>query len=67
MGTDSEIFRTANLLIQEYGEMASPAAFIRADQLSGKGDMPGRRIWLRIAKVSENLLSETRPENVSIH
>lgn len=67
MGTDSEIFRTANLLIQEYGEMASPAAFIRADQLSDKGDMPGRRIWLHIAKVAENLLSETLPENVSIH
>ena len=67
MGTKSEIFRTANLLIQEYGEMAPPAAFIRADQLSDKGDMPGRRIWLRIAKVAENLLSETRPRNVSIH
>ena len=31
MGTESEIYRTANLLIQKYGEMAPPAAFIRAD------------------------------------
>ncbi len=67
MGTESEIFRTANLLIQEYGEMAPPAAFIRADQLFERGDMPGRRVWLRIAKVAEGLLSEQRPTDVSIH
>lgn len=67
MGTESEIFRTANLLIQEYGEMAPPAAFIRADQLFEKGDMPGRRIWLKIARVAENLLSEQQPEDVYIH
>lgn len=67
MGTESEIFRTANLLIQEYGEMAPPAAFIRADQLFEKGDMPGRRIWLKIAKIAENMLSEQLPKDVSIH
>ncbi len=67
MGTESEIFRTANLLIKEYGEMAPPAAFIRADQLFEKGDMPGRRIWMRIAKVAENLLSEQRPKDAYIH
>ena len=67
MGTESEIYRTANLLIQQYGEMAPPAAFIRADQLFDKGDISGRRIWLRIARVTEDLLSEKRPANVSIH
>ena len=67
MGTESEIFRTANLLIQEYGEMAPPAVFIRADQLFEKGDMPGRRVWLRIGKIAEDLLSEKLPTGVSIH
>ena len=67
MGTESEFFRTANLLIKEYGEMAPPAAFIRADQLFEKGDMSGRRVWLRIGKIAEDLLSENRPNNVSIH
>ena len=67
MGTESEIYRTANLLIQEYGEMAPPAAFIRADQLHDKGDISGRRVWLRIARVTEDLLSEERPAHVSIH
>ena len=67
MGTESEIYRTANLLIQQYGEMAPPAAFIRADQLFDKGDTSGRRVWLCIARVAEDLLSEKRPANVSIH
>ena len=67
MGTESEIYRAANLLIQEYGEMASPAVFIRADQLFDGGDISGRRVWLRIARVAEDLLSEKRPANVSVH
>ncbi len=67
MGTESEFFRTANLLIEEYGEMAPPAAFIRADQLFEKGDISGRRVWLRIGKIAEDLLSENRPNNASIH
>ena len=69
MGTESEIYRTANLLVEEYGEMAAPAAFIRADQMYERGDMPGRRVWLRIARAAEGLLSEKMPPpgDVSIH
>ena len=69
MGTESEIYRTANLLIQEYGDMAPPAAFIRADQLQERGDLAGRRVWLRIARAAEGLLSEKVPPpgDVSIH
>jgi len=69
MGTESEIYRTANLLIQKYGEMAPPAAFIRADQLQERGDLSGRRVWLRIARAAEGLLSEKAPApgDTSIH
>ena len=69
MGTESEIYRTANLLIQEYGDMAPPAAFIRADQLQERGDLSGRRVWLRFARAAEGLLSEKMPPpgDVSIH
>ncbi len=52
MATESEFFHTTNLLIREYGEMAPPAAFIRADQLFEKSDMSGRRIWLKIGKIA---------------
>jgi hypothetical protein len=67
MGIETKIYRTANLLIEEYGEMAAPAALIRADQLYERGDMPGQRVWLRIAKIAEDLLSETPPAGISVH
>ena len=67
MDYENEILRTANLLIQEYGEMAPPAALIRADQLSERGDFSGRKVWLRIAQIAEDLLSEDPPAGTSIH
>jgi len=67
MGTESEIFRTANLLVQEYGEMAPVGANIRADQLAERGDKSGRAVWLKIASAAEDLLSDHRPENAALH
>jgi hypothetical protein len=67
MGIETKIYRTANLLIEEYGEMAAPAALIRADQLYERGDMPGQEVWLRIAKIAEDLLSESLPVGTLIH
>jgi hypothetical protein len=67
MGTKSEIFRTANLLVQEYGEMAPAGANIRADQLAERGNNSGRAVWLRIASAAEDLLSEHRPEDAPLH
>ena len=65
--TAPEIYRTATLLIETYGEMAPAGAFIRADQLRDRGDMFGRAVWLRVAHVAEDLLSDDRPGDVSLH
>ena len=67
MGTKSEIFRTANLLIKEYGEMAPLGANIRADQLRDRGNLTGRAVWLKIANAAEDLLCEERPIHVKLH
>ena len=67
MATDIEIFKTANLLINTYGEMAPNGAKIKADHLKDKGDSKGQAIWLRIARAAENLLDEKRPENAMVH
>ncbi len=67
MATDTEVFKTANLLIDAYGEMAPNGAKIRADHLKDKGDKRGQAIWLRIARAAENLLDEKRPDNVIVH
>ena len=67
MATDSDILRTANLLVEQYGEMAPAGAKIKADQLFANGDGAGRKVWLRIAQASENLLAENRPSTSTVH
>ena len=67
MGTKSEIFCTANLLIKEYGEMSPLGANIRADQLRDRRDLTGRAVWLKIARAAEDLLCEVRPKDAKLH
>ena len=61
MQTAAEIYRTASLMIEQYGEMAPAGAFIRADQLKEDGDLAGRALWLKVAQTAEELLSEQVP------
>jgi len=64
----SDIFRTANLLIKEYGEMASVGAQIKVDQMFKRGDMQGQQLWLKVAKAVEQLQSEKAPlTNQTLH
>ena len=67
MGTKSEIFHTANLLLGEYGEMAPVGANIRADQLRDRSDLAGRAVWLKSARAAEDLLCEVRPKDAKLH
>lgn len=67
MATKSEIYRTASLLIREYGEMAPIGANIRADQLRDAGDEKGHRTWRRVAAATEEILAETRPADTAVH
>jgi len=64
----TEIYRTANLLIESYGEMASMGASIKADQCLQSGDQDGRSIWLRVARCVEELIcDEIVPKDVLMH
>ena len=67
MATESEILKTANLLVDTYGEMAPAGAKIKADHLQVAGDTQGRAIWLRIARAAELLLDEDLPNNTVVH
>ena len=67
MGSQSDIFRTANLMIEVDGEMAAIGAFLRADQLNTHGDTRGHACWLEVARTIVNLLSKSRPLGTSIH
>lgn len=67
MATEAEVLKTANLLVDTYGDMAPAGAKIRADHLQDSGDTQGRAIWLRIARAAERLLEEDRPQGAVLH
>lgn len=67
MATESEIYRTAGLLVREYGEMATAGANIRADHLRDAGNENGYRVWRRIAVATEDLLAESRPDGTAVN
>jgi hypothetical protein len=68
MHITSDIYRTANLLIETYGEMAVIGASIKADQCLQSGDDDGRAVWLKIARCVEELMDEnTVPEDAVIN
>lgn len=63
MATDSDIYRAAGLLVKEYGEMATVGAQVKADQMRDRGDRAARSVWLRVARATQELLSEEAPDN----
>lgn len=48
--TDREIWTTAGLLLQEFGDMASFEASKKADSLLDAGDLAGQRVSLRVVR-----------------
>lgn len=68
MATATDIYRTAHLLIDTYGEMAPVGAAIKVDQCQMAGDEPGRTVWLRIANAVDELMNtEPIPPGVTIN
>ena len=55
-----DIRRAAKLLIDQHGEDASGFAVKQADKRAEAGDMEGRRVWLRVIRVIQEL-QRTRP------
>ncbi len=67
MISDLDIYRSANELIEQFGDAADIEAAMRADELMEAGDMDGRAVWLRIVKAIEELLSVERPAAGAVH
>jgi hypothetical protein len=61
---DLDIWRSANLMIQQHGDLADIEAAMRADDLLAKGDIDGQRTWMRILRAIDELttakVAETR-------
>ena len=63
MASNLDIYRTANILVNEHGEDALTHAAMRADELMDGGDMEGRAVWLRVLTAVKKLLA-TVPDGV---
>ncbi len=66
MTSDLDIYRSADLLVKQYGEDAPIHAAMRADTMLDKGDLDGCAVWKRIIKAVEELLSKERPAGVTV-
>ena len=60
--SDPNIYRTANLLIDQRGEDASIRATERADDLLEAGDTEGAAIWRAIMAAIEELQRAPKPD-----
>lgn len=67
MKSNSDIWRCASLLVDQYGEMALNGAVIKADEMARHGDREGRFIWLKVTRAVEELLSEEIPDGAALH
>ena len=56
MTSDLDIYRSANLLVQQHGEDAPIHAAMRADELLEKGDLDGYAVWKKIVKAGQESL-----------
>ena len=52
---DRDIYRSANVLVKQYGEGAPIEAAMRADAMLEKGDLDGYAVWKRILRAVEEL------------
>ena len=56
---DSDIYRSAAVLIKQHADEAPRYATMKADAMLERGDACGRAVWLRIADAIEDMQRET--------
>jgi hypothetical protein len=52
---DIDIYRSAQLLIKQYGEDAAIHAAMEADACLERGDLDGKATWIRVIKAIKEL------------
>ncbi len=61
---DIDVYRSAKLLIDQYGADALLEAALKADELLDAGDLDGQAVWLWIRKAVVELLKPGDGETV---
>jgi hypothetical protein len=59
---DIDIWRCAQLMVNNYGDEAALEAATTADEWLAKGNTDAQRVWMRIAKAIEELRTVTSGE-----
>ena len=69
MTSDLDIYRTANLLLKQYGnDGAWMHAAMRVDELLEAGDLDGQRVWRRILEAVQEMTDAKLPdEGEAVH
>ena len=61
MTSELDIYRTASILVKEYGlEQAPLMAAKRADVLLDLGDVDGQRVWKNVLRAVQELIRRDR-------
>lgn len=60
-----DIWRTAKIMVDQYGDDAPIIAAQRIDALLDLGDLDGMNVWKRVAGAIEHLMSGEKPPGVT--
>lgn len=62
MVDELDIYRTAQLMVNQHGLDAPIHAAMRQDQLSASGDLQGAAVWKRVLAAVDGLLATKRSD-----
>jgi hypothetical protein len=67
MTSDLDIYRTASVLIREYGEDAALEAAQHADAMLEKGCLGGQRVWKHVLAAVKEIQREEPREGEAVN
>ncbi len=67
MTSDIDIFRSANILVKQYGEDAPIEAAMKADAMLEAGDLDGYAVWMQILRAVEELQRTVPKSGEAVH
>ena len=63
MPDEIDIYRSANLLIEQHGEDAPIFAAMQADKCLAAGDLDGKAVWMGVIGAIKELLDQQPPSS----
>jgi hypothetical protein len=67
MVTELDVYRTAQLLIRQYGADSPIQATMQHDTMLERGDLQGATVWKRVVAAIDVILATDRPDHERLH